>query len=51
MDRRVIGVARVRGTQWETFCLDYDVAVQGRSFEEVQASLVQGIRSLYGLDR
>jgi hypothetical protein len=31
---------------WEAICLDLDIAVQGRSFEEVFASL-QGAISLY----
>jgi hypothetical protein len=43
MDHRLIGVAHGRGDQWEAYCLDYDLAVQGRSFEEVQSSLVQAI--------
>jgi hypothetical protein len=43
MDHRLIGVAHGRGDQWEACCLDYDLAVQGQSFEEVQASLVQAI--------
>jgi hypothetical protein len=43
MDRRLIGVAHGHGDQWEAYCLGYDLAVQGRSFEEVQASLIQAI--------
>jgi hypothetical protein len=43
MDHRLIGVAHGHGDQWEAYCLDYDLAVQGQSFEEVQASLMQAI--------
>jgi hypothetical protein len=43
MDRRVIGVARGRRDEWEAFCLDFDLAVQGRSFEEVRVSLERAI--------
>lgn len=35
-----------RGDKWEAICLDLDIAVQGSSFEEVFASLNEGI-SLY----
>ena len=43
MDRRLVGIARGRGDDWEAFCLDFDLAVQGRSFEEVKASLMRAI--------
>lgn len=43
MDREVVGIARGRGDDWEAFCLDFDLAVQGRSFEEVRKSLVRAI--------
>ncbi len=32
-----------RDADWEAICLDLDIAVQGRSFEDVQASLSQAI--------
>ena len=32
-----------RGADWEAVCLDRDIAVQGRSFEEVETSLCQAI--------
>jgi hypothetical protein len=32
------------GDDWEAICLDLDIAVQGRSSEEAQASLAKGIR-------
>jgi hypothetical protein len=40
----LIGVAHGHGDQWEAFCLDFDLAVAGTSFEEVQASLTQAVR-------
>ncbi len=36
-------IARGRRGQWEAFCLDFDLAVQGRSFEEVMEQLKQAI--------
>lgn len=35
--------AEGRGDRWEALCLDFDLAVQGRSFEEVYASLREAI--------
>jgi predicted RNase H-like HicB family nuclease len=35
--------AEGRDGEWEAICLDLDVAVQGRSFEEVFASLQEAI--------
>lgn len=36
-------VAEGRGDQWEAFCLDFDLAVQGHSFEEVYTKLDEQI--------
>lgn len=36
--------AEGRKGQWEAVCLDFDLAVQGETFEEVHAELVQAIR-------
>ncbi len=33
-----------RGNEWEAICIDFDMAVHGRSFEEVQASLAESLR-------
>lgn len=44
--RTVHCYAEGREGDWEAICLDLDVAVQGRSFEEVFASLQEAI-SLY----
>ena len=35
--------AEGRDDEWEAICLDLDIAVQGRSFEEVFASLQEAI--------
>ena len=35
--------AEGRDGDWEAICLDLDIAVQGRSFEEVSTSLREGI--------
>jgi hypothetical protein len=43
MSQSVICVASGRGTDWEAFCLDFDLAVQGRSFGEVHASMNRAI--------
>ena len=36
---RVICYARGRGESWEAICVDFDIAVSGRSLVEVKASL------------
>jgi predicted RNase H-like HicB family nuclease len=39
----IVCVATGRADQWEAFCLDFDIAVQGRSFDEVRLSLSRAI--------
>ena len=39
----MVCIAAGRDDKWEVFCLDYDLAVQGRSFEEVQHDLLIAI--------
>jgi predicted RNase H-like HicB family nuclease len=39
----IVCIATGRANQWEAFCLDFDIAVQGRSFEEVRRSLSDAI--------
>lgn len=39
----LVCIATGRNDQWEAFCLDFDLAVQGRSFEEVQRCLSRAI--------
>lgn len=37
------GIAHGRAGQWEAFSLDFDLAVQGRSFEEVSRLLNEAV--------
>lgn len=37
-------VATGRGREWEAFCVDFDLAVQGGSFEAVRRSLDRAIK-------
>ena len=48
MPRVIQCVASGHGTEWEAFCLDYDLAVQGQSFEEVRSSLAKAIDMYLG---
>jgi hypothetical protein len=43
--RRLLCVARRGGDQWEGLCLDLDLAVQGRSFDEVRALLEKAVNT------
>lgn len=43
MERRLYCIASGRDHQWEAFCLDFDLAVQGQSYEEVRHSLHRAI--------
>lgn len=43
MPEAILCVASGHGSQWEAFCLDFDLAVQGRSFEEVRRLLQRAI--------
>jgi hypothetical protein len=43
MSKAVLCVASGQGSEWEAFCLDYDLAVQGQSFEEVRRLLKDAI--------
>ena len=36
-------IASGHGDQWEAFCLDFDLAIQGRSFDEVRRFLGKAI--------
>ena len=42
-DLNLYCVARNRGAMWEAFCLDFDLAVQGRTFEEVRQHLSHAV--------
>lgn len=46
MERRaLLNYAHGREGSWEAICVDLDIAVQGRSFEEVKSLLNDAIRS------
>lgn len=44
MRKKLLCYAEGQGDAWEAFCLDFDLAVQGKSFEEVYRSLNVAIR-------
>jgi predicted RNase H-like HicB family nuclease len=44
----LVCIARGHDRTWEAFCLDFDLAVQGRSLEEVRASLELAIKDYIG---
>ena len=41
--RELLCIARGHADQWEAFCLDYDLAVQARSFDEARQMLSEVI--------
>jgi predicted RNase H-like HicB family nuclease len=43
--REYLCVARRGGEWWEALCLDFDLAVQGRSFDEVRALLDEAVNT------
>lgn len=43
MTQKLLCFARGRDGDWEAICLNYDIAVHGRSFEEVQQLLTISI--------
>lgn len=43
--REFLCVARRASDWWEALCLDLDLAVQGRSFDEVQALLQEAVNT------
>ena len=45
METNLICIATGRGDQWEAFCLHFDLAVQGSSFDEVRRYLNDAIDS------
>jgi hypothetical protein len=40
----LVCIAIGRSDGWEAFCLDFDLAVQGRSFEEVKCDLHKAVK-------
>jgi len=45
MSRELLCVARGSGDRWEALCLDLDLAVQGRSFDEVRGLLDEAVNT------
>ena len=45
MSRYLYCIAHGREHEWEAFCLDFDLAVQGRSFQEVSSLLTQAVEN------
>lgn len=43
--QRVQCIAKGRPGNWEAICLDFDISVQGASFEEVKSLLTEAIDS------
>jgi len=43
MERTITCYAEGSGSQWEAVCLDFDIAVQGGSFEEVYRGLQESV--------
>ena len=41
--RNLLCFAKGRDGSWEALCVDYDIAVQGASFQEVQTDLAEAI--------
>lgn len=45
MQKRVLCYARGVPGDWEAFCVDFDIAVQGETFEQVAALLNEAVLS------
>jgi predicted RNase H-like HicB family nuclease len=45
MSKYIYGVAHGRNGQWEAFSFDFDLAVQGHSFEEVSDRLHEAVKT------
>lgn len=43
MSKKLLCYARGRPGEWEAICVDFDIAVQGRSFEEVSRLLEESV--------
>jgi hypothetical protein len=43
MNKQPFCVARRQGDRWEAICLDLDIAVEGRSFDEVRNLLEEAV--------
>lgn len=45
--RNLLCAIEGRGEEWEAICLDLDIAVQGRSFDEVRQLLAEAVSSYF----
>jgi hypothetical protein len=45
MEAPILAIARGRPGHWEAICLDFDIAVQGRTFNEVEELLTAAVES------
>jgi predicted RNase H-like HicB family nuclease len=45
MQRRLYCIARGRDRKWEAFCPDFDLAVQGQSYDDVRSLLHEAIQN------
>ena len=45
MERPLIGIAKGREGHWEAVNLDFDLAVQGRTFDEVERLLKEAVET------
>jgi len=45
MERPLIGIAKGRQGRWEAISLDFDIAVQGQTFDEVERLLREAVET------
>jgi len=45
MDIPIFAIARGHKDHWEAICFDFDIAVQGRTFNEVQRLMFEAVES------
>jgi hypothetical protein len=43
MEKSILCVAQGHRGDWQAFCVDFDIAVEGPSFEDVQAKLNEAV--------
>jgi hypothetical protein len=44
LSRNLLCFAKGHAGEWEAFCFDFDIAVQGESFEDVRARLFDAVQ-------
>lgn len=45
MDIPILAIARGHEGHWEALCFNFDIAVQGRTFNEVQRQMIEAVES------